>query len=82
MENPSEYIVDFPDATNRKDSVRVVGRPVFIEDVDLYASRVVDHTTTRTAPRCRSTPPTFTVFDLSRSSGPSGPCKSTLVMDT
>eukprot|EP00959_Pyramimonas_sp_CCMP1952_P349072 7313799-Pyramimonas_sp.AAC.1 len=36
----SAYLVYFPDATNHEDSVRVVGRPVFIEDVDLYASRL------------------------------------------
>ena len=40
----SAYLVYFPDATNREDSVRVVGQPVFIEDVDLYASRLVDRT--------------------------------------
>eukprot|EP00959_Pyramimonas_sp_CCMP1952_P065434 1366168-Pyramimonas_sp.AAC.1 len=39
----SAYLVYFPDATNREHSVRVVRRPVFIEDVDLYASRLVDH---------------------------------------
>eukprot|EP00976_Prorocentrum_cordatum_P015075 302386-Prorocentrum_minimum.AAC.1 len=39
----SAYLIYFPDATSREDSVRVVGRPVFIEDVDLYASRLVDH---------------------------------------
>ena len=37
------YLVYFPNAANREDSVRVVGRPVFIEDVDAYASRLVHH---------------------------------------
>ena len=39
----SAYLIYFPDATAREDSVKVVGRPVFIEDVDLYASRLIDH---------------------------------------